>query len=72
MLTPLTHLATKRLGRRLLSSPHLTARTLSSSTADVTVGEVENLQAAWANAITTISGVYKEKGDYVKVGKVDK
>ena len=61
----------KGLGRRLLSSPHLTARCFSSSTADVTVGKVEDLQAAWASAITTISGVYKEKGDYVKVRRVE-
>ena len=40
------------------------ARAFSSES--VTESEVLKLQKNWANAITSISGVYKDKGDYIK------
>jgi len=55
----------------------ITTRMLSSSSpalgsdafeadADVTVAEVEHLQSEWAKAITRISDVYINNGDYTK------
>lgn len=43
------------------------ARTLSTaSPAPITKAEVHQLQASWANAITTISATHKAKGDFVQ------
>ena len=68
MLTSLSSTAARLGRRRLLSTPPLAtgARAFSSTKADVTKSEVEQLQAAWADAITSISGVHKAKGHYVK------
>ena len=46
-------------------APHVSARAFSSGMAPVSEAEVIELQTAWANAITTCSKIYLEKGDYI-------
>ena len=61
-VAPLSMSKRARLAKMILPSRFMGSGT---SLKDVTEADVIECQNKWANAITSISGIYKEKGDYV-------